>query len=175
MHYARRPAAWQCPRPDAEIAFGGEVSFEPPFTSFDHLVGEQLDRVGHLEAERSGRYQIDDEFELGGLHDRQIGGLRTLEDLTRVEAGLMKHAHSIGPIAHQPAGFDILAKGIDRGYRMTGSKRRKLDAPADKERVAGNEECVGPVSQEGGEGRLDLFAGAGFEELCLKSGGACSV
>src|SRR5262245_40719276 len=27
--------------------------FEPPFTSFDHLVGEQLDRVGHLDAERS--------------------------------------------------------------------------------------------------------------------------
>ena len=47
----------------------GKFHCEPPsrFTSLDHLVGEQLDRVGHLEAERSGRYQIDDEFEFGRL------------------------------------------------------------------------------------------------------------
>jgi hypothetical protein len=31
--------------------------------SFNHLVGEQLHRVGHLDAERPGRLQIDDEFE----------------------------------------------------------------------------------------------------------------
>src|SRR5215470_5473748 len=52
---------------------------------------------------------------------------------------------------------------------MTGRERRKLDAPAEKERVAGNEECVGPVSQEGGEGRFDLAAGAGVEGVSLQS------
>src|SRR5262245_374063 len=56
--------------------------------SFDHLVCEQLDRVGHFEAEHSGRYQIDDEFELGGLHDRQIGGPRALENSARVDTYL---------------------------------------------------------------------------------------
>jgi hypothetical protein len=30
--------------------------------SFDHLVGEQLDRVGHLDAERPRRLQVDDEL-----------------------------------------------------------------------------------------------------------------
>jgi hypothetical protein len=33
----------------------------------DHLVGEQLDRVGHLDAECPGRLQVDDEFEFGRL------------------------------------------------------------------------------------------------------------
>jgi hypothetical protein len=56
---------------------------------------------------------------------------------------------------------------------MAGRERRKLDAPAAEERVAGNEQSVGPVSQEGAQGRLDLSAGAGVEELCLKSKGAC--
>src|SRR5262249_20523387 len=93
---------------------------------------------------------------------------------TGVNASLAKSFQIIGPIAHQAADFDILANGIDRGYRMTGRERRKLDAPTDKEPVAGNEECVGRVSQEGGEGRLDLFAGAGFEELCFESDGASS-
>src|SRR5262245_12662097 len=36
---ATPPAARQRPRPDAEN-FGGEVSFEPPFTSLDHLFGD---------------------------------------------------------------------------------------------------------------------------------------
>ena len=37
---------------------------------FDQLVGEQLDRVGHPDAESLGRLQVDDELELGRLHHR---------------------------------------------------------------------------------------------------------
>src|SRR5262245_14646162 len=35
----------------------------------DHLVGEQLQRVRHIETERPGRLQIDDELKLGRLQD----------------------------------------------------------------------------------------------------------
>ena len=56
---------------------------------------------------------------------------------------------------------------------MARRERRKLDAPADEERVGGDEEGVGPVAHEGGEGRLDLAAGAGVEDLNLQSEGAC--
>jgi hypothetical protein len=45
---------------------------------FDHLVGEQLDRVGHLETKCPGRLQVDDKLEFGGLRDRQVGGLHAL-------------------------------------------------------------------------------------------------
>jgi hypothetical protein len=41
----------------------------------DHLIGEQLHRVGHLDAQRPGRLQVDDELEFGRLHHRQIGDL----------------------------------------------------------------------------------------------------
>src|SRR5712691_9359698 len=74
---ASRPAARQRPRPDAEIA-GGEVSFEPPsrFTSLDHLVGAQQERLGDCQPERLGGCKIDDEIELGCLLDRNFARLR---------------------------------------------------------------------------------------------------
>ena len=50
---------------------------------------------------------------------------------------------------------------------MARRERRKLDAPAGEEHVGSNEECVGPVAHEGGEGLLDLAAGAGVEHLNL--------
>ncbi len=59
------------------------------FTSLDHLVGEQLNRVRHLNAECPCRLQVDDELELAGLQNRQVGGLRALEDSTGVDADLM--------------------------------------------------------------------------------------
>jgi hypothetical protein len=38
---------------------------------------------GNVKAERPGRLQVDDELKFGGLQDRQVGGLCTLEDLIR--------------------------------------------------------------------------------------------
>jgi hypothetical protein len=84
--------------------------------------------------------------------------------LTGVDADLMKHVRGIGPIAQQPAGCDFLASGIDRGNPIARRERRKLDTPADKERVGSNEKCIGPLAHEGREGRLDLATGAGVEQ-----------
>jgi|GraSoiStandDraft_29_1057270.scaffolds.fasta_scaffold1437999_1 hypothetical protein len=41
--------------------------------SFDHLVGAGEQRRRHVEAEHPGRHVIDDQLELNGLPDRQIG------------------------------------------------------------------------------------------------------
>src|SRR5262245_17319153 len=108
------------------------------------------------------------------LQDWQVGGLGTLEDLTGIDAGLTKHVHIIGPIAHQPTGFGKVASA--KGCRKPIAHRecRELDAAAGEEPVGGNEECVGPVAHEGGEGRLDLTVGAGVENLNLQSEGTCS-
>jgi hypothetical protein len=141
---------------------------------FDHLVGRGQQTRRHFKAERPGRLQVDDELEFGRLQDRQIRGLRAPEDLTGVDAGLTVHVYNICPIAHQSTDFDNLARGIGRGNRMARRKRRKLDAPADKERVGSNEERVGSLAHHGGEGRIDLAAGAGVDDLNLQSETACS-
>jgi hypothetical protein len=45
---------------------------------FDHVVGASEQRWGHLEAERLGRLEIDDQLEFGRLLHRQICGSRAL-------------------------------------------------------------------------------------------------
>jgi hypothetical protein len=42
--------------------------------SFDHIVGEREQPVGNLEAERLRGLEVDGQFELRGLYDRQVGG-----------------------------------------------------------------------------------------------------
>ena len=69
--------------------------------------GEQLRR--HLKAECLGRLHVDDELEFCCLDDRQISRLRSLQDLTGVNADLTIHVRNIASITHQPAHFDKLA------------------------------------------------------------------
>src|SRR5262245_15354921 len=150
------------------------VRFVPKCTAawvglFDHLVGAGEQRRWNFEPERSRGHEIDDEFELGGLHDRQVGRLGAFEDLTGIDADLTPHDRNIGSIAHQPAGFDLLASAVGRGNPLARRKRRKLDAPTDEERVGRDEQRIGSVAREGGECCLDLAAGAGVEDLDLQS------
>ena len=55
---------------------------------FDHLVGGSDQGRRNGEAEPPG---VDDQLELGRLHDRQIRGLRALEDAARIDADLVIH------------------------------------------------------------------------------------
>jgi hypothetical protein len=53
----------------------------------DHFVGDG-ERLGlHLEAERLGGLEIDDQLELGRLRDRQVGGFGALENPAGIDAG----------------------------------------------------------------------------------------
>jgi len=45
---------------------------------FDHFVGEQLDRVRHLDAEQSRRLRVDDKLELARLQDGKSAGFAPL-------------------------------------------------------------------------------------------------
>jgi|SRR5260370_1423820 len=59
-----------------------------PRVLFDHLIrtGDQRRRHGEAECPRS--FEVDHQFELGGLNDRQLGRLFALEDSADIDAGL---------------------------------------------------------------------------------------
>src|SRR5262249_3105758 len=136
---------------------------------FDYFVGEQLDRVRHLDAEQSRRLRVDYELEFCRLQDRQVGGLRAFEDLPGVDADLTVRVRTFGRGAHQTPGFNSLATVISRRNPIVRRERHKLGAAAEKEDIGGNQQGIGPVANEGGEGRLNLTAGAGVEDVSLQS------
>src|SRR5437588_6794741 len=51
---------------------------------FDHVIGAREDRRGHVEPERLGSGQVDDEIELGWLLDRQVARLRSMQNLVDI-------------------------------------------------------------------------------------------
>src|SRR5262245_47809171 len=156
------PRKRTCAVQKAMSAMGQKRTFRD---SLDQLVGALVEVKGNVESERLGRLQVDDKLEFRRLQNREVGGLGAFEDLTTVGADLTIHAHTIGVVGHQPASFDSFAGGIARRNPIARSERRKLDAPACEEAVTSDVQGVGTVAREGGEGRLDLAAGARVEDL----------
>src|SRR5205823_9401167 len=68
---------------------------------FDHLVslGEQRGRYG--EAERIRRLAIYDEFELGRLLDRKVGGLGALQDFVHESGSAPEKVDEARAVGHQ--------------------------------------------------------------------------
>src|SRR5262245_29007834 len=98
-------AVWTCVR----------QRIDKPRPSFDHLVGEQLYRVWHVEAECLGGLQVDDQLELGRLQDRQVGGFYAFEYPADVDAGLTVRVGDARTVAEQTARHGKFAELINRG------------------------------------------------------------
>jgi hypothetical protein len=88
--------------------------------SLDHLVGEREQLVGHLQAQRLGYAEVDDQLELGWLHHREVGRLLALEDSTGVDAHLMIGVGQIRPVACQAPGDRVFALFINRRNGVAG-------------------------------------------------------
>src|SRR5215469_13483488 len=74
----------------------------------DHLVGEREQRRWDFEAERLGGRQIDDEIELGRLLDRDVPGLRPVQNLVNVVTGAPEQVDKVWSIGHKTSRFDVL-------------------------------------------------------------------
>jgi hypothetical protein len=108
------------------------------------------------EAERVGGLQVDDQFELGRLHDRQVGRLGAIKNFAGIGADLTETVLDIGSVAHQPAGYDMITVRISRRNPAARRQGGNLHAAAGEECVGRDEEGIGALAREGGKDRIDL-------------------
>src|SRR5262249_12978457 len=121
----------------------GKFHFEPPFTSFDHLVGkrEQLGRNFDAQCLRGG--EVDDQIEFVPKFDRQGAGLFAFENPADVAPGTAISIRLTWSVADQAASFSVLALIIHRRQGMPGRERRELPALTDEEYSAADEQPAG--------------------------------
>jgi hypothetical protein len=92
---------------------------------FDDLVGDGEHTWRHLDVERSRRLQVDDELELGRLHDRQVGGFGA-DSVFRTGA---PRSMNLGNIA-SPCLYDVAAYSAPRLSRPRRLANLFLDSSA---------------------------------------------
>jgi hypothetical protein len=127
-----------------------------PHQLFYELVGAQQERLRNRQDERLGGRQVDDEFELGRLLDREVGRLRPAQNLVDIVGGAPKLIWPICYIGHQTSGFDELPDSVHG--RQSRAQRQGVDANAvgDYERV-GNDIKGVRAALERLEGRSDIL------------------
>ena len=103
--------------------------------------------------------------------DRQVGRLRTLEDSAGIDADLTITVRNVGSVAHQAAGIDIVASGIGRGNRVARRQVANWTRRLLKKASGATNSASGTLARKGCEGRVDLAAGAGVEDLDLQPEG----
>src|SRR5262249_41162179 len=129
----------------------------------------------HLNAERSRRLNVDDEFKSGGLHDRQVCGLCALEDEARVDADLVKHIQKDSSVAHQPTDSCEITYRIDSRYPVASSQGGKLHGATNERCIGSYQEGIGAFPRNGAKGRVDPVGCRGVEYLSFQPDGECGV
>ena len=91
---------------------------------------------GTIEAEGLGGLEVDDQFHLGGLLDRQIGGFFAFENTAGIYASLSICTQGAARVAHQTASCREGACLRDRGHPVAKRQRGELFLMCNEENIA---------------------------------------
>ena len=99
----------------------------------------------HVEAERLGDREIDDQLEFGRLLDRQVARLRAAQNLVDIVGCAAKQVRNMRAVRHQPCRIDVFAQAEHR--RQSCAQRQDVDAMAVGvgQRVAAHVERLAPA------------------------------
>ena len=131
---------------------------------FNHFVRAGKQRWRHRESEHIRGLEIDDEFELRWLLDREFGWLGALEDLPGVDSDLTPDRSDIGSIADQAPCADEFLQLICRRNGVTCRQRYDPFALSEKEGIGVDDESVGVLLGNRGESGVKITVVAGLHD-----------
>src|SRR5262245_10807622 len=102
----------------------------------DQLIGAEEQWQWDANAERLGRFQIDGQFKLGRLQDREVPGHCAFENpinVCRAVAILVSHVRSV---THQPAGRDVVFLTVNHDQSVPVREGDNL-RPMHQQRIVG--------------------------------------
>src|SRR5882757_6927559 len=114
---------------------------------FDHLVGQQLERVRHGEAEGSGGLEINDQFVLERELNGQIARICAPQNLVNIGRGRSRPLQLIDTIRDQTAALSIDAKRIDRRQIEAGRQTNNEIAARRCQRARRHDEATTLLSK----------------------------
>src|SRR5215831_16757939 len=82
----------------------------------DHLVSKAEQFGWHFNAERLGGFGIDGHVKCCRLHNRQVRGLLTFQNASRIDCGLAIRLRQIGAITHKSASQNVFAPRVNREH-----------------------------------------------------------
>src|SRR5579872_2265433 len=106
---------------------------------FDHLVGAHQKRLGDFQPDRFCRLEIDDEFELGRLHHRQVSRFGAGKDLAGIDSGLAVTFGKLRAVTDETADFGEFAAERHRRQFVTQSKSCDMRAVGAVEGIVASE------------------------------------
>src|SRR5262249_59295837 len=115
--------------------------------------------------------EVDYEFELGRLNNRQVNRFCTAEDFADVNRCLSVGICKAGAITCQASRFRKLAKKVDARTLVRRRGSYDLLSPVHKERIGGQDKATNPVLRELAEATSNFKFVAGLNNLDLPSNG----
>src|SRR5207245_9287375 len=135
----------------------------------DDLVCPRQHRWWDRQSERLGGFEVDDQLELGGLFDGEVGGLCAFEDLVDVgcrASNLVVKVHRIG---HEAACLNKLPLSPYRRYLALGREVHEGFSILSCQKTRGPEKRVGALPGHGDKGALEPARSSHLEWLQCKT------
>src|ERR1700730_5445893 len=131
----------------------------------DHLVGASEDGRRNLDAQRFRYLEINEEIEFGWQHYWQFGRLFAFDDAPSIVARLAVCLRPAGAIAHEAAGFDLLAIGKNGRQGVARRQHDQFNAFREEKRVGAYDHRTNSLLFNNRESIVDLTRRAGTKQL----------
>src|SRR6516225_624647 len=125
--------------------------------SFNHLVGQQQERLGDGQPHRFRGLEVDHQLELRRPLDRQIAGAGALEDFVHETGNPPPDVRQARRIGDQAVCHRELSETVDRWQPRPRGYRRDLRAVGVKQRARTDVQSLQPFANSSGKGRLELL------------------